>query len=232
MLGIQIFMATCDLASASLGICGCAGSVSNEVEFQICATEKITSSQTSGASAKPQRLCRYYTNGTIDIPTLTVIEAYVDVGSRMCIGDELKTSSATVKTITDELEDQLSAKSGVVAASYEPAEVEIDQLANFSAWFENKVVTGVLLGREAEIRFQVQSYRWTFSDGEKLFGRKVEKAFESPGNHSARAFARISVDYRLAGESWVVDAYRGEIPSNSLEIGVIERPRRTLLVDP
>jgi len=40
----------------------------------------------------------------------------------------------------------------------------------------------------------------------------------------------LSVDYKLWGESWVIDAFSGEVASNELRIGVIEIPRRTLLV--
>jgi hypothetical protein len=61
-------------------------------------------------------------------------------------------------------------------------------------------------------------------------GREVEKGFSEKGEQTATAHVLLSVDYKLWGESWVIDAFSGEVASNELRIGVIEIPRRTLLV--
>lgn len=233
MLGVQIFMSSCDLVAASLGVCGCEGTVGNELEYQICAEEKINqrTNQQETSESKPTRLCRFYTNGTIDVPTLTVIEIEIEVGERLCIGDQVPTIESRERGIDSELQDALSARSGIPIASWSPGgEIEIELPVEFRVEYRTKTVAGELLGREASIRFTPTSYRWQFSDGEYATGSEVEKLFLEPGEITARAFVQISVDYRFAGQDWVAGAFSGEVASNELKISVIEIPRRTLLV--
>jgi hypothetical protein len=223
-------MASCDLVAAALGVCGCSASVGEELEYQLCAVKRIESSQSTVSVEKPKRLCRYYTNGTIDIPTLTVIETYIEVGQRLCIGDEVP-EARTHATNVSELENQFRAQSSRPTATWEPGgELEIKVSASFLAEYQSRVVDGELFGQSASIRFRAESYRWTFSDGTRLSGAKVEKSFMTLGEQRALAHVLLSVDYKLAGEPWVLDAYRGEVSSQELWIPVIEIPRRTLLV--
>lgn len=229
-MSVQIFMASCDLVAAALGVCGCSGSVGDQLEYQLCAAREIESKQSSVQVEKPKRFCRYYSNGTIDIPTQTVIETYVEVDQRLCIGDRVPQVKSQ-STATSELEEHFKAQSGRPFAYWEPGgEIEVEVNAIFTAEYSTKVVDGELLGQSALIRFRPESFRWTFSDGERLPGRIVEKGFLLKGQHSAVAHVQLVVDYKLAGEDWVLGAFAGEISSNQLSIGVIEIPRRTLLV--
>lgn len=229
-MSIQIFMASCDLFAATLGVCGCNGSVGDELEYQVCAVRQLESTNTSVAVEKPKRLCRYYTNGTIDQPTPTVIETYSDVGQRLCIGDHIPQVNAHSRS-TSELEEQFRAKSGKPSARWEPGgELEVEVTATFIANYPTRVIEGELFGQSVAIRFRAESFRWSFSDGFSLAGRVVEKGFLEQGERSAVVQALVVVDYKPSGESWVLDAFSGEVASNELRVRVIEIPRRTLLV--
>ena len=220
-------MASCDLIAAGLGICGCASSTTSEIQFQLCAEQRVEI-ETYAPQDRPRKWCRYYTNGTIDVPTPIFLEAYVYVGSRLCIGDQPNVPS---RTLVDDLRDQLGAGSGSPSASWEPGgELEIDEPAVFRVQFLAKTIDGQLLGRSASIRFVPISHRWVFSDGERATGPIIEKIFLEPKNQTAKAFVRVRVDYQYSGGGWVISALEAELPSNLLEIQVIERPRRTLLV--
>jgi hypothetical protein len=227
MLSLQILAASCDLIAAGLGVCGCASSATSELDYQLCAVQKVESEQTVSQD-RPRRWCKYYSNGTIDVATPIFIEAYVYVGSRLCIGDQPQTQGVS---IDDELRGQLRARSGTALATWSPGgELEIDEIATFDVSFASKTVSGTLLDRSATIRFTAVSHRWVFSDGDRATGQRVEKSFYDPANQSAQGYVRVRVDYRFADGSWVVGAMEGEIASNRLELRVIERPRKTLLV--
>ena len=231
----QVFLASCDLVAATLGICDCGVSVTSQIEYQLCATEKLDEKKqiaVSASTSKPQRLCQYFANGTIDIPTLTIIEAYVDIGSRLCIGDEVGSGPSKTSSIGTQIEDLLKAKSSAALAKWLPGdELEIDSVAEFSVIFDSSIERGELLQRPASIRFRPVGYRWIFSDQVELAGRLVERSFADVGPKSAFALVRVRVDYRFDGEDWVENAFQGEIRSNLLQLGVIEKPRRTLLVE-
>lgn len=227
MLTLQLFMASCDLIAAGLGVCGCASSTTSEISYQLCAEQRVEVEQSASQSI-PRRWCKYYSNGTIDVPTPIFIEAYVYVGSRLCIGDQ---PDQPTRTVEEDLRDQLQAKSGKPTASWAPGgELEIDEPAIFSVEFGSKTVSGSLLGRSASIRFVPTSHRWVFSDGDRASGASVEKVFLEPDNQTAQAFVRVRVDYQYSNGGWVVGALEAELPSNLLQLKVIERPRRTLLV--
>ena len=221
--------------AATLGICDCGTSVTNQIEYQICASEKLNETKTiqsASNQASPQELCRYYANGTIDVPTLTIIEAYVDLNSRPCIGDEPTSTGLRTSSLETQLRDLLFARSGQAFATWSPGEeIEIDESAVFSVRFEGSVQQGTLLGRTASIRFQAVGYRWEFSDGAELVGREVERVFTTEGVETAVAWVRVRVDYRFESESWVENSLQAELRSNLLELGVVDRPRRSLLVE-
>lgn len=220
-------MASCDLIAAGLGVCGCASSATTEIQYQLCAEQRISAEQ-SAPQDRPRKWCKYYSNGTIDVPTSIYIEAYVYVGSRLCIGEQ---TPAPARSLEDDLRDQLHARSGRPSASWLPGgEIEIDEAAFFSVEFGNMSVSGQLLGRAATIRFVAVAHRWVFSDGDRASGQNVEKFFQDPQRHTAQAFVRVRVDYRVSDSNWVIGALEAELPSNLLELMVSERPRRTLLV--
>lgn len=227
MLIAQIFIASCDLIAAGLGVCGCASSTTSEIQFQLCAEQRVEIER-KAPQDRPRKWCRYYTNGTIDVPTPIFLEAFVYVGSRLCIGDQPNVPS---RTLEDDLRDQLGARSGKPSASWEPGgELEIDEPAVFWVQFLAKTIDGQLLGRSATIRFVPLSHRWVFSDGERATGPRIEKIFLEPKKQTAQAFVRVRVDYQFSSGSWVIGALEAELPSNLLELQVVERPRRTLLV--
>jgi hypothetical protein len=71
---------------------------------------------------------------------------------------------------------------------------------------------------------------WSFPDGKLLRGFEVIRSFSEIGTFEIRASVRVQIDYRYAGEGWVNAAHFATIQSNSLVVEVIEKPRRTLLV--
>ena len=108
------------------------------------------------------RLCSYYANGTIDQPIVTVITAWVEVGSRLCIGDVVPQESyqTPARTIQDELHDQFTAYSNRPFAWWEPGdEVEFEDPALFRVSRNELSFTGDLLGQGATIRFRPVSAR-------------------------------------------------------------------------
>ena len=223
-----MFLASCDLIAAGLGVCGCASNVGTEIDYKLCA-EQRTSVEQAAPQDRPRKWCKFYSNGTIDIPTPVFLEAYVYVGSRLCIGDRPVVEAAT--SIDDDLRDQLRARSGTPFASWSPGgDLEIDEDGEFEVEFAGKTVTGNLLGKSATIRFTPVAYRWIFSDGERANTSRHQKSFATAASHTAQAFVRIRVDYRFSDSPWVMGALESEIPSNQLRLNVLERPRRTLLV--
>ena len=232
MFSLQLFLAGCDLAGAALGVCDCGTAVSEVASFQICAQEGSSQSTERVGPRQPRPLeyCEYYVNGSIDQPTLTIIRAWVPVGSRSCIGDE---PSQTIERTSKEslLEGIFGANSDRAMATWLPGgELEVDQSARFLVDFPAKVVSGQLLLRQADIRFKAVMATWSFPDGRLLQGFDVMRSFSEIGTFEIRASVRVQIDYRYAGEGWVNAAHFATIQSNSLVVEVIEKPRRTLLV--
>lgn len=231
---ISVFLASCDLTAAALGVCGCATEVGDQIGFQLCAEQKVTQQVGSGvATQTPMRYCEYYVNGSIDQETIGRIRSWVAVGSRYCIGDEIPESQPIRRTVTDDIKDVFSAYSGRPQATWIPGgELEVEVIATFLARATELSVSGELLGNPATIRFVPAAIRWEFSDGESGGGESYERSFSEVGSYTARAVIEYRIDYRYSGSSWVVGASSGELSSNSLAIEVIKIPRRTLLVDP
>jgi len=228
---IPVFLASCDLAGATLGICDCGTSVTDQISFELCGTTTV-SDQVGSDGEVPMRLCEYYVNGTIDEPTMGRITAWVPVGSRLCIGDEIP-ELAPPRTISDDLSDAFIAFSSRPWASWEPGgELEVEVLAGFTVTAGSDSSTGSLLGRPASIRFVPTSAHWSFSDGSTMTGFAVSKAFVQSGDHTAVAKVGYRIDYRYDGSDWVVGASSGQLSSNRLELEVVEIPRRTLLISP
>jgi hypothetical protein len=206
-------------------------------QFSVCADEVISGGRgESGVSDKAtMRECRYFANGTIDVPTMTVITAWVPVGSRLCIGDVApkpgKASGDQLTAEEIELRDKFTALAKRPLASFKPgSEVEIDDQIEFNVQADTEIVSGTLLGRAAQIRFRPVSARWEISEGQRLSGFSRGYAFSVAGNHWARAYVSYQVDYKYSSDNWVIKAASWELESNKLAIAVIERERRTLLV--
>jgi len=229
---ISVFLAACDLTGATLGICECGMQVTDQISFELCASQGSQTQQTGESFETPMRLCEYFVNGTIDEPTLGRITAWVPVGSRLCIGDKVPEPSPP-RTLEEEIRDSFLAFSSRPLAQWEPGgELEIDVPARFSVDTGSTLAAGNLLGRSAQIRFTAVSSSWSFTDGISLHGFDVERTFQDPGTHTAQARVTYRIDYRFNGGSWVQGAGSGSLSSNVLELSVIKIPRRTLLVFP
>lgn len=206
-------------------------------QFSVCAedSEAVGSGGSSGSGAPAMRECRYFANGTIDVPTMTIITAWVPVGSRPCIGDEVAEPSSTsghwqTQTVV-ELRDKFTALATRPMASWNPSgEVEFLDVIGLKVRAETEVVSGNLLGKPAQIRFRPVSSRWELSNGDVLYGFNKNHSFDSPGTYLAQAQVKYEVDYKYASSDWVFEAAQWELGSNKLTIPVIERKRVTLLV--
>jgi hypothetical protein len=232
---------SCDVSKAALGLCQIDCSITGAGSFTVCANQG-QSNQTGGSSngsspakatPKPQRLCKYYVNGTIDVPTIGTITAWVDVGSRPCIGDSIPEPKVTSspKSIQSQLEEQFTAVSKTPFAWWEPgSDLEIEEPAIFHVQANSTIEAGELLGQTAQIRFRPVSYSWIFSDGISSSGVKYSRIFLEIGNYRATARVDYEVDYRFDTGPWIQNAASWSLSSNELFVVVIDPPRRTLLV--
>jgi len=230
--------------SILLAVNSCQPHSSTADSFTICAekfeqsSSQATTQSGSGApKAKPMRLCSYYVNNSIDVPTDGVITAWIPVGARSCIGDVSPETQATAKTTTIQsasasaIRDSLTGFSNRPFASWSPGgELEIFEFGQFSVAVNNRTTSGKLLGQAAQIRFTAISTSWQFSDSVSISGPSVSKAFQTVGSFSAVAKVDYRVDYQFAGQSWVISAATTTLSSNQLEVEVIEPPRRSLLI--
>lgn len=226
----MLLMGSCDVTKAALGGCGSTCSSSTPGSFSLCDSTTIDRTTGTGATnASPKRLCTFYANGTIDIPTMTVISAWIDVGTRLCIGDPIP-DPAPPRTITEELSDIFTAHLERPVArllsrqrpeSFEPVVFEVDAMA--------KTVTGQLLGEPATIRFRAVGVNWVFSDGDAARGSNVSKFFTTPGTVWGKARVTYEVDYKRTS-SWVLEAASWTLTSNTVDLEVFDPPRKTLLV--
>lgn len=235
---VEFFLATqatlnCDVTKAAMGKCGeCR---SDPGSFSLCETRTSTKPGSTATypspspKPKPMRSCSYYANNTIDTPTLTVITSWVEVGSRLCIGDEVP-KKKVYPSITEQLEDIFSASiANPLAQYFGPRHPEPFEDFVVSVDSETQQVSGELFDNPAVIRFRAVSATWTFSDGTRSSGFSVTKNFELEGSSTAQATVGYQVDYKTGG-SWVVAAASWSLSSNQLTIGVVDPPRRTVLV--
>ncbi len=181
------------------------------------------------------RECKYYANGTIDVPTMTIITAWVPSGSRLCLGDAVPDqsgpSSSWGNQVKLELRDKFTAFASRPLASWTPnEEVELEDVIEFKVFARTESVSGSLLNRPAQIRFRPVSARWEISEGSKLYGFQRSHSFNAAGIYTATASVTYEVDYKFSTQDWVMNAARWELSANKLSIVVVERERRTLLV--
>lgn len=231
-----LLASSCDVTRAALGVCGssCTNVTTTPGSFALCQTTTTTTTGSSGksnpAKPAPQKLCSYYANNTIEVPTLTIIKAWVDVGSRLCIGDKVAEKIVVYKPLSQQLEDVFRASIAAPRAwlvgpgdpePYEEVVFEVDSAA--------LSVRGSLSGKEATIRFRPVGVSWSFSDGETKSGKSVSHAFGLEGSMSARARVQYEVDYQLGG-SWTISAAAWPLSSNEVFVKVVDPPRRALLV--
>ena len=231
-----LLVASCSIEAAALGVCECS---QDQIEgsFEVCATERITGREEvirespATSQPKPLRLCSWYANGTIDSPTLSVITAWVPIGSRACIGDEVPDATRQVVSLDEQVSDVFGATSRKPFAYWSPGgEVEVGLPASFFVELAAGEFAGNLLGRSATIRFEPIAVRWQFSDGQEVSGFSVDRTFQEPGSLSAVAKVRVRASYQFDGGTWEQSDAEIWLSSNELAISVVEIPRRTLLV--
>lgn len=234
MLVEILLAASCSIEAAALGVCECTTS-QVEGSFEVCATEQITAREelrkNLPTEPKPMRLCSWYANGSIDNPTLSVITAWVPVGSRLCIGDEAPRAIEGLATMKDEVSDSFGAVSRRPSASWIPGgEIEVGVVGSFQVDLSAGEFAGNLLGRSATIAFQPLAAKWQFSDGLTISGFSAQRVFDSIGTYTAVAKVQVLASYRFDGGQWQQSEAEIWLSSNQLAIAVVELPRRTLLI--
>lgn len=242
LVELAIIIASCDVNGAALGACVSQCPRSSGASYTICAERGQTSnsvtvelpSPSAPPKPKPMRLCSYYVNGTINIPTASVITAWVEAGSRACIGDpepEPRVSPPATRTAEEITMEVFTAHAVRPFAYLSPSgEVEITEIVNFGVSQGGGEHLGQLFGAAATIRFVAVGISWSFSDGQRLSGQFVSTSFDQPRQLTAVATVQYRIDYLRAGGSWVFGAASASLDSNRLSLSVIDPPRRTLLV--
>lgn len=228
---------SCNATGAALGGCSQPCPSQAQGSYSICQSKETTTQKPGSTTAtpkpKPKRLCSYYVNGTIDIPTASVITAWVEVGSRLCIGDPIP-EPVVVKprTVIDEVSDIFTAHA-IRPFAYlgSASEVEIGEPVGFWVNPGGGNHSGSLFGKQAEIRFWPTLVSWQFSDGQRANGSQVTVSFGDPQQIRASAVVEYRIDYRYPGEPWVNGAASASLGSNQLTLSVIDPPRRSLLRD-
>jgi len=235
-LAVIILSASCDVTKAALGACGasCSSIQTAPGSFALCETTTTTrnnpSPLTMPSAPRPQRLCSFYANNTIDVPTLTIIQAWVEVGSRLCMGDKVPEKPIVYRPVSEQLEDIFRASvSSPRAWLVGPENPEPLEAVSFEVESAVATVAGSLSGKTASIRFRPVGFSWSFSDGANGQGRKVTHAFEQEGEVFARAQVRYEVDYQLNG-IWSQSVATWSLSSNKVSLKVVDPPRRTLLI--
>ena len=234
LVELAILAASCNATGAALGICESECPTATGAGYTICSIQQETESSVSNPSTpKPQRLCSYYVNGTIDVPTLSIITAWIDVGSRLCIGDPPPVEYApVVRTIEEQVMDVFTAYAAAPFAYFSPnREIEITEPVSFGVNLGGGTHGGSLFGSPAEIRFVPSGVGWTFSDGQSGSGSSLVVAFSDPATVTAYANVQYRIDYRLPSANWVLGAASASLNSNTLSLQVIDPPRRSLLRD-
>jgi hypothetical protein len=96
----------------------------------------------------------------------------------------------------------------------------------------------LVLGRQAEVQFSPAGLGWQFSDGTRIQGVDIRRAFDQAGNYQAWAIASYFVSYRLVGETaWQSVPGQISVLSNVLDLEVSlkipevpTKPQKLLLV--
>ena len=242
---ILMGVTSCDVSRAALGACEIDCTSAAAGSFTVCASQGQSSvgqvpSSSGGSSSKskpkPQRSCQYYVNGTIDVPTIGIITAWVDVGSRLCIGDPVPATTSPIdtkpKSVETQIQEQFTAVSKAPYAWWNPGDsVEMGEPASFHVTAGAVVENGRLFDQSALIRFRPVDFRWAFSDRYQGSGKFFVRAFEVVGIYQATAIVDYQVDYKIGSGSWNSNAASWSLESNQLSVVVIDPPRRTLLVD-
>ena len=227
---------SCNATGAALGGCGQGCPSQTQGSYSICQEKEVVTKKPGTSTAlkpKPKRLCSYYVNGTIDIPTSSIITAWVEVGSRLCIGDPVpEPVVAKPRTIADEVSDVFTAHAiRPFAYMNSSGEVEIGEPVGFSVNPGGGNHAGSLFGKSAEIRFWPVAVSWQFSDGQQAQGPQATVSFAEPQLIRATASVEYRIDYRYPAQSWVIGAASSSLTSNQLSLSVIDPPRRSLLRD-
>lgn len=236
---VETLLTAASCLDSSVDVCDAACSKAQGSSYTICAEIRLDGSSEGPWEAiqpiipQPQRLCSYYVNGTIDIPTASQITAWVEVGSRLCIGDPIPAQGTlTKRSYTEEVTDAFTAYAIDPFAYFNPnRQFEVLEPVRFGVNVGGGSHGGTLFGSPAEIRFVATNVGWRFSDGQSARGRYVSASFSKPQMVSAYAVVDYRIDYRYPNASWVTGAAFASLDSNRVRLEVIELPRRSLLRD-
>ena len=237
LVEIALLLASC--SGPSQAGCKTECSTLQGSSYTICAERESKGTTTTKPKTpqpkipKPKRLCSYYVNGTVDIPTSSMISAWVEVGSRLCIGDEIPVPTVPkVRTVAEQATDAFTAYAVAPFAFFSPnSQIEITEPVSFGVNVGGGSHGGSLFGSPAEIRFVSTGVNWYFSDGQSAGGRSVSVSFWEPQTVSAYARVSYRIDYRYPDSDWVSGAAFASLESNRVSLEVIDPPRRSLLRD-
>jgi hypothetical protein len=108
------------------------------------------------------------------------------------------------------------------ASVYPVTQLSSGDTATFSSNPSIHYGSQLVLGRQAEVQFSPAWLGWQFSDGTRIQGVDVRRAFEQAGNYQAWAIASYFVSYRLVGETaWQSVPGQISVLSNVLDLEVL-----------
>jgi hypothetical protein len=138
----------------------------------------------------------------------------------VCTGDPAVEPDTPTPTVVVTLRDIASFRPAKPQNTMEPGGWAIEDLpANFVAGASVEVVSGLLLGQPADVRFTPVGYRWVHSDGavvdsghpgatwEVLGLREFSETgtshvYAESGEYTVALDAVLRAEYRFAGSSW------------------------------
>ncbi|WP_210479216.1 hypothetical protein [Naasia sp. SYSU D00948] len=114
----------------------------------------------------------------------------------------------------------------------------VDLPANFVAHAEQQVVSGILLGEPAEVRFTPVSFTWDYGDGEsrttsepgaswsalgvpELTATSTSHAYHERGRVQAELTVTYGAEYRFLGPEWIPVVGTLEVTTSPTPISVV-----------
>ena len=126
--------------------------------------------------------------------------------SKTTIKIVVKVPGKTASTITSQAGEASFSPDSVDAAVF-PASVSPNELVYLSAPASQHYRLGIILGKNAEVRFTPIQSTWVFSDGSTANGSNPSHSFGSTGTYVATVSVQYLVSYRLAGQqNWQLES--------------------------
>jgi hypothetical protein len=135
---------------------------------------------------------------TIKIPTITKTQTSTKI--------VVKVPGAASNSITSQNGEASFSPDSIDAAVF-PATVAPNEPVYLSAPASQHYRLGIILGKNAEVRFTPIQSTWIFSDGSNAIGSNPSHSFGSAGTYSATVSVQYLVSYRLAGQqNWQLES--------------------------